>query len=218
MDTLSDYRYAVRGMIERERDGDAIAMVVPALMLLCQDSYVHGQWDEAENLAQQGLELATGYGYSFWERQIRAVLTSGAALRGDVARARARSKETTTWAAPRGMGVTLAYARSAGRLAAMGQGDFEEAHTQVAQIDPPSAPSAPSAGIPNRWVSWSRWRGIRSRTVGRERTHRQALARAGGQGENRSQPIGGCWRPVRNDHSGTGFGRSCPTPRWAGLG
>ncbi|MER6123475.1 AAA family ATPase [Streptomyces sp. NPDC001795] len=149
MDTLSDYRYAVRGMIERERDGGAIAMVVPALMLLCQDSYVHGQWDEAENLAQQGLELATGYGYSFWERQIRAVLASGAALRGDVDLARARSKETTTWAAPRGMGVTLAYARSAGHLAAMGQGDFEEAHTQVAQIDPPSAPSA---GIPNRWV------------------------------------------------------------------
>ncbi|MGW7528837.1 hypothetical protein [Streptomyces sp. NPDC054783] len=43
----------------------------------------------------------------------------------------------------------MAYARSAGHLAAMGQGDFEEAHTQVAQIDPPSAPSA---GIPNRWM------------------------------------------------------------------
>lgn len=149
MDTLSDYRYAVRSMIERERDGGAIAMVVPGLMLLCQDSYVHGQWDEAENLALQGLELATGYGYSFWERQIRAVLASGAALRGDVELARERSKETTTWAAPRGMSATMAYARSARHLAAMGQGDFEEAHAQVTQIDPPSAPSA---GIPNRWV------------------------------------------------------------------
>ncbi|MBG0850354.1 AAA family ATPase [Streptomyces spinoverrucosus] len=149
MDILSEYRYVVRGMIERERDGGAIAMVVPGLMLLCQDSYVHGQWDEAEELALQGLELATRYGYSFWERQIRAVLSSGAALRGDVDLARSRSKETTTWAAPRGMSATMAYALSARHLAAMGQGDFEEAHTQVAQID---LPTAPSAGIPNRWV------------------------------------------------------------------
>ncbi|WP_329265892.1 LuxR family transcriptional regulator [Streptomyces sp. NBC_01478] len=149
LDALSGHRYTVRGMIERERDGGAVAMVVPGLMLLCQDSYVHGQWDEAEELALEGLELATAYGYPFWERQIRAVLASGAALRGDVDLAEARSEETTTWAAPRGMSVTLAYARSARHLAALGQGDFEEAHAQVARIDPPSAPGS---GIPGRWM------------------------------------------------------------------
>lgn len=149
MDALCDYRYLVSRMIERERDGGAIAMVIPALMLLCHDSYVHGQWDEAESLAQEGLDLAAVYGYHFWERQIRALLASGAALRGDVDLARTRSEETTTWAAPRGVEVTEAYGRSARHLAAMGQGDYEEAHVQVARIDPPGAPSP---GIPGRWV------------------------------------------------------------------
>ncbi|MEV6167423.1 AAA family ATPase [Streptomyces sp. NPDC051954] len=149
MDTLVEYRYLLNRMIERERDGGAIAMVIPALMLLCHDSYVHGQWDEAEKLAQEGLDLAVAYGYHFWERQVRALLASGAALRGDADLARARSEEITTWAAPRGMDVTEGYARSARNLAAIGQGDYEEALFQAARIDPPGAPSP---GVPGRWV------------------------------------------------------------------
>ncbi|MDV9178983.1 LuxR family transcriptional regulator, partial [Streptomyces sp. W16] len=148
-DALSDHRYLVLRMIERERDGGAIAMVVPALLLLCHDSYVHGRWDEAENLAQQGLDLAAAHGYHFWERQIRVLLASGAALRGDAELARARSEETTTWAAPRGIEVTEAYARAARRLAAMGQGDYEEAHVQAVRIEPPGAPAF---GVPGRWT------------------------------------------------------------------
>ena len=149
MDTLADYRYRVHRMIERERDGGAIAMVIPGLLLLCQDSYSHGRWDEAERLAQEGLELAEAYGYHFWEGQLRALLASGAARRGDGDLARARSEQTTTWAAPRGNGVAQAYARSARNLAAIGEGDFEEAHVQVSRIDPPGAPSL---GVPGRWV------------------------------------------------------------------
>jgi DNA-binding CsgD family transcriptional regulator len=149
MDVLSDYRYLVTRMIDRERDGGAIAMVIPGLMLLCHDSYVHGRWDEAERLAEDGLDLAAVYGYHFWEGQIRALLASGAALRGDADLSRSRRTETTNWAAPRGMGVTEAYARSAGTLSALGQGDFDEALVQVARIDPPGAPTA---GIPGRWV------------------------------------------------------------------
>jgi DNA-binding CsgD family transcriptional regulator len=149
MDVLSDYRYLLTRMIDRERDGGAIAMVIPGLMLLCHDSYVHGRWDEAEQLAQEGLDVAAVYGYHFWAGQIRALLSSGAALRGNADLSRSRRTETTNWATPRGMGVTEAYARSAGNLAALGQGDFDEALVQAARVAPPGAPSA---GIPGRWV------------------------------------------------------------------
>lgn len=149
MDALSDHRYLVSRTVDREREGGAVAMAVPALLLLCHDSYAHGRWDEAERLAQEGLDLAAAHGYRFWERQIRALLATGAALRGDADLARTRSEETTTWAAPRGIEVTEAYARSARHLAAMGQGDYEEAHVQVGRIDPAGTPSA---GIPGRWL------------------------------------------------------------------
>ena len=149
MDALSDHRYLLHRMIERERDGGAISMVIPALMLLCHDSYVRGKWDEAEKLAQESLDLAEAYGYHFWARQVRALLASGAALRGDADLARARSAQTATWAAPRGMEVTEGYARSARIFAALGQGDYEEAYSQAARIDPPGAPSP---GVPGRWA------------------------------------------------------------------
>ena len=54
MDAMSDYRHVVRHMIDRERDGGAIAMVIPGLMLLGHDSYVHGQWDEAGEAGECG--------------------------------------------------------------------------------------------------------------------------------------------------------------------
>jgi DNA-binding CsgD family transcriptional regulator len=177
MDVLSDYRYLVTRMIDRERDGGAIAMVIPGLMLLCHDSYVHGQWDEAERLAREGLDLAAVYGYHFWEGQIRALLASGAALRGNVDVARSRRTETTNWAAPRGMGVTEAYARSAGNLAAMGQGDFDEALVQVERIAPAGAPSA---GIPGRWVVLDLVEAaVRSGRIDQARAHVAAARQAG---------------------------------------
>jgi hypothetical protein len=45
--------------------------------------------------------------------------------------------------------VARAYAQSARHLAAIGQGDFEEAHLQVSQID---ALGVPRPGVPGRWV------------------------------------------------------------------
>ena len=177
MDVLSDYRYLVTRMIARERDGGAIAMVIPGLMLLCQNSYVHGRWDEAERLAQEGLDLAAVYGYHFWEGQIRALLASGAALRGNADLSRSRRTETTNWAAARGMGVTEAYARSAGHLSAMGQGDFEEALVQVSRIAPPGAPSA---GIPGRWVVLDLVEAaVRSGHLDQARAHVAAAQQAG---------------------------------------
>jgi DNA-binding CsgD family transcriptional regulator len=177
MDVLSDYRYLVTRMIDRERDGGAIAMVIPGLMLLCHDSYVHGRWDEAERLAREGLDLAAVYGYHFWEGQIRALLGSGAALRGNVDLARTCRTETTSWAAPRGMGVTEAYARVAGTVAAMGQGDFDEALVQVARIAPAGAPSA---GIPGRWMVLHLVEAaVRSGRIDQARAHVAAAQQAG---------------------------------------
>ncbi|TCO19737.1 regulatory LuxR family protein [Kribbella steppae] len=149
MDAMSDYRHVVRHMIDRERDGGAIAMAIPGLMLLSHDSHVRGQWDEAKKLSQEGLDLATAYGYHFWEAQIRALQAAGAARRGDVDLALAHSKQTTSWAAPRRIEVARAYAHSARHLAAIGQGDFDEAHLQISQID---ALGVPSPGVPGRWV------------------------------------------------------------------
>ncbi|HTJ31740.1 MAG TPA: AAA family ATPase, partial [Dactylosporangium sp.] len=147
VEALSDYRYLVRRVIEQERDGGAITMVMAGLLLLCIDAYGHGQWDEAENLAREGLDLAEAYGYHLVEGQLRCHLAYIAAARGNVDRARVLADEITTWAAPRGVGLPEAYARRVRTLAALGQGDYEEAYVQAARVNPPGAPSA---GVPGR--------------------------------------------------------------------
>src|SRR6266511_2491030 len=131
LDALADYRYLVRRMIERQRDGGAITMVIVGLQMLCIDSHARGQWDEAENLARQGLDLAAAHGYHLLEGQLRCQLALVAAARGNVELTQALADEIMTWAAPRGIGLTQALARHVRTLAALGQGDYEEAYVQA---------------------------------------------------------------------------------------
>ncbi|MFD0578194.1 LuxR C-terminal-related transcriptional regulator [Dactylosporangium darangshiense] len=147
VEALSDYRYLVRRVVERERDSGAITMVMAGLLLLCIDAYGHGQWDEAENLAGEGLDLAEAYGHHLVQGQLRCHLAYIEAARGNVDRARVLADEITTWAAPRGVGLPEAYARRVRTLAALGQSDYEEAYVQAARVNPPGAPSA---GVPGR--------------------------------------------------------------------
>ncbi|WP_426504396.1 LuxR C-terminal-related transcriptional regulator [Dactylosporangium sp. McL0621] len=149
VDALSDYRYLVQRAIERARDGGAIGMVIAGLLMLCIDSCRRGQWDEAENMAREGLDLTAVYGYQLLEGQLRCYLAYIAAARGKVDVAQALTNEITTWAAPRGIGVTQAYARSARTTIALARGDYEDAYVQAAQLNPPGAPSL---GVPGRWL------------------------------------------------------------------
>jgi DNA-binding CsgD family transcriptional regulator len=48
----------------------------------------------------------------------------------------ALSDEITTWAAPRGVGMTHAFARHARVIAALGEGDYEDAYLQALRITP----------------------------------------------------------------------------------
>src|SRR6266540_639536 len=146
LDALADYRYLVRRMIERQRDGGAITMVIVGLLMLCIDSHARGQWDEAENLARQGLDLAAAHGYHLLEGQLRCQLALVAAARGNVELTQALADEIMTWAAPRGIGLTQALARHVRTLAALGQGDYEEAYVQASWVNSAGAPSTGTSG------------------------------------------------------------------------
>ncbi|GAA4254447.1 LuxR family transcriptional regulator [Dactylosporangium darangshiense] len=148
VDALSDYRYLVRRMVEQERDGGAITMVIAGLLLLCIDSYHHGQWDEAEDLAREGLDLAAAHGYHLLEGQHRVHLAYIAAGRGNVGLAQTLD-EITTWAAPRRVGMTQASAGHTRTLMALGQGDYEGAHAHASRVNPAGGPNS---GVPGRWT------------------------------------------------------------------
>jgi DNA-binding CsgD family transcriptional regulator len=149
VDALADYRHLCRRMIERERDGGASAIVVAGLLMLTIDSAYRGQWDEAENLGREGLALADAHGHHLFEGQLRCHLAFVAAARGNVERCRALTDQITTWAAPRRVGLTQAFGWRASAIAALAQGDYEEAYAQASRINPPGTPSP---GLPGRWM------------------------------------------------------------------
>ncbi|MET7401848.1 LuxR C-terminal-related transcriptional regulator, partial [Dactylosporangium sp. NPDC005572] len=145
VDALAGFRRRVEHMVERERGGGGYTFVISGLLLLGVDASYHGRWAEAEHALNEGLDLAVTHGYHLFEGQLRSHLAFLAAARGDVERCRVLTDEITTWAAPRGVGLTQAFVRRARAFAALGQGDFEEAYVQASGI-------GVSPGLPGRWM------------------------------------------------------------------
>ena len=90
------------------REGGAVASGISALMLLALDGFRTGQWDQARQLADEGVELSETHGYrlSRWVGcHVQALLAAG---RGDYDTTRALTDQMIQWAAPR-------RARRAGR-------------------------------------------------------------------------------------------------------
>ncbi|MFD0575936.1 LuxR C-terminal-related transcriptional regulator [Dactylosporangium darangshiense] len=176
-DTLGEYRHLCRSMIDRELDCGAVGAAITGLLVLSGDSYHSGQWDEAEELARQGLDLAAALGYQLLECHLRVHLAFVAATRGQAEVARALSDEVSRWAAPRGLGNTQAFAWYARALTALGQGDYEEAYLQATRLnrDGAFAPSMISSWTVMDFVEAA----VRTGRIEEARAHVAAAQRAG---------------------------------------
>ena len=149
VDALGEYRHACQRVIDRERDGGVITVVIVGLLMLSVDSIVHGRWDEGERLAKEALDLAVADGYHLLEGQLRCRLALIEASRGNADRARAMTDEVVGWAAPRGVGLMQALARQVRVTADLGQADYEEAFAEATRI---GTAGTPTWGIPGRWM------------------------------------------------------------------
>ncbi|MEV6931671.1 LuxR C-terminal-related transcriptional regulator [Dactylosporangium sp. NPDC051485] len=138
VDMLGGYRHLCRSMIERESHCGAVGAAIAGYLMLSADAYHRGQWDEADDLARRGLDLAAAHGYQLLECHLRVHLAFIAGARGEAGVARALSEQVTRWAAPRGLGSTLALAYYARAIAAIGQGHFEDAYVQATRMNPGS--------------------------------------------------------------------------------
>jgi DNA-binding CsgD family transcriptional regulator len=137
-DRLAGCREALLRVVRDGRAGGAFAPTVSALTSLSLDGFMAGRWDEAQRVADEGLELARAGGGEWllaWMLNHRKAAL--AAARGDLDTARALADEIVQWAAPRGAGLAETHARHVRVLAALGQGDFEGTFQHAAAISPP---------------------------------------------------------------------------------
>ena len=89
-------------MVREVRQGGAVTPLITALEHLSFDSSMTGQWDQAQELADECLELCLTYGYLplTWTVRYRQALL--AAARGAYDASDELTVEMTEWAAPGG--------------------------------------------------------------------------------------------------------------------
>jgi DNA-binding NarL/FixJ family response regulator len=124
-------------VLEDGRRGGAVASAIDSAMLLAFDHLGDGEWERAQQYAEEGLALCAAHGYALLAWPGRLALALLAALRGDDDTVRSLTGQMTAWAEPRRADVVLCYARHARTLAALGRCDFEAAYSEAAGISPP---------------------------------------------------------------------------------
>jgi DNA-binding CsgD family transcriptional regulator len=146
VDRIDKCRDALWRVVKDARRGGAVASGISAMIQLANDDFKTGQWDEAEQLADEALALCEAHGYETTKWPCRYIHAVVAAARGD-SRVQELSDALVQWSRPRGMRVGLWWASHVRALAALGRTDFEEAYQQASMISPPGflAPHVPFA-------------------------------------------------------------------------
>ena len=117
--------------------GPALAAAVEAKLRLCLDDTTTGQWDEALDLAAEGVPLCDRNGLDVQGQTFRLCQALVAACRGDHETAAALAATLSAWALPRGVHLVELQSAYARTLSALGSGDFESAYQQASSISEP---------------------------------------------------------------------------------
>ena len=117
--------------------GGAVASGIIARIELAFDDVETGHWDDAERLVEEAIQICEAHGYQAMASPCRFIQAVIAAGRGDYTRAHELTDELVQWAGPRGIRVGDKWVSRVRGLAALGQGDFEEAYQQASMIAPP---------------------------------------------------------------------------------
>lgn len=106
-----------------------------ALMHLCMEDFLTGEWEEAQRLADEGAVLCdTEYPFFAWYFQYNQVLLHGA--RGETEAGDALAEQMVRWGTRRGVGAAVAFAQQARTLVAVGSGDYEAAYRHATALTP----------------------------------------------------------------------------------
>ncbi|MGV9935227.1 helix-turn-helix transcriptional regulator [Streptomyces olivaceoviridis] len=136
LDLLGGCRSQAWHLVESARAGGAVRSGLSALLHLGLDDFAAGRWEEAEQLADEGLALSAANGYAFasWFFHLHKALL--AAVRGDADAAGRWADELVRVTRSRkahGAARTAYHPRA---LSAAGRGDWEEAYQHASRLSP----------------------------------------------------------------------------------
>lgn len=149
VDRVGSCREALRRVIRDGREGGAVGLAISALLSSCLDDWLSGQWDEALELAREGVELSRRHGCRRSSEILRGyVRPLILAVRSDSG-ALTEVAGLASWAEQHGIGEATTFANQVRTLSAAGSGDFEAAYHHATAISP--------AGILPRYTPHALW-------------------------------------------------------------
>jgi len=136
-DRLHRLRGPERLLVQHGREGNGPARrYIGALIHLAVDEFHSGRWDEAWDLADEGIAVCAEHGFRFFRWYFDWVHALVAAGRGQVEAARQLTDTTVRWArANRALGVSY-FALQARGFAEIGAGDFPAAYRYATSVSP----------------------------------------------------------------------------------
>ncbi|MEU1374947.1 AAA family ATPase [Streptomyces triculaminicus] len=136
LDRLGEVREAAWQVVRTGRDGGPARRYLSALIHLCLDDYLTGGWDEALELAREGLQACEEHGYrafAWYFLYIRSIVLGA---RGQADESLATAESVIGWAARHGAPCAAHYAHHAAAVAALGRGDFALAYEHATAVSP----------------------------------------------------------------------------------
>ncbi|MFF7203275.1 ATP-binding protein [Streptomyces sp. NPDC008141] len=137
VDRLADCRTALRRVHRDGHDSGFVTLEMQGLVFLSRDCFAAGEWDALEEQTGQGRRLSDSHSYRLLSTDYLYQRALVAAARGDDSATRTLTDEMTRWAAPRRVGFFMSCAAHALTLAALGQGQFDDAYRHASAVSGP---------------------------------------------------------------------------------
>jgi DNA-binding CsgD family transcriptional regulator len=138
IDAMAEFRAPLRTAFTQVSAHGASLDAIEGGRVVLLDLMATGQWEQAEQVGAQCLEMAAGvHGSELMRHTLTADLGVLAASRGDLGTARQYAAEVTAWSQPRGMNMMLRTAQRIAARVAFAEGDYEAAYQAVIKISPP---------------------------------------------------------------------------------
>ena len=138
IDAMAEFRAPLRTAFTQVSAHGASLDAIEGGRVALLDLMATGQWEQAEQVGAQCLEMAAHvHGSELLRQTFMADLGVLAACRGDLETARQYAAEVTAWSQPRGMKMLLRTAQRIAARIALAEGDYEAAYQAVIRISPP---------------------------------------------------------------------------------
>lgn len=139
------WRRALEQVLRPDRDEVLPGPALFAASILGMEAIVSGDWEQADRLVSDGLELARSRGYRLYhEAWLTYADTLLAAYRGDAEKVRSQTAALLAWGRRRGVRSVEVRARHVRAALALGTGYPAAAHRQLTAIADPAGYAAPA--------------------------------------------------------------------------